>query len=98
MIMKMLFIVYNEAVDEEVMEIIDTVSIEGYTKWTKVLGKGTTSEPHLMTHIWPKANNVLMIGAEDEQADKVTEGVRKLRTKVGHEGVKAFLMPLETLT
>jgi len=96
--MKMLFITYNEAVDEEVMEIVDAVPIEGYTKWTKVLGKGTTSGPHLSTHVWPKANNVLMIGAEDGQAEKLIERMRELRAKVGHEGVKAFLMPLETLT
>lgn len=96
--MKMLLIAYNEAVDEEVMDVLKASAVEGYTKWTKVLGKGKSSGPHLLTHVWPKANNVLMIGAENEQAEKILEAVRTLRNIVGHEGVKAFLMPLEAIT
>ncbi len=96
--MKMVLIAYNEAIDEEVMEILKINSVEGYTKWTKALGKGNTSGPHLLTHVWPKANNVLAISAEDEQAKHIFEGVRNLRKTAGKEGVKAFLLPVEEVT
>lgn len=96
--MKMVLIAYNEAVDEEVMEILEANSIEGYTKWTKVLGKGKTSGPHLLTNIWPKANNVLAICTDEEKAKNLLEEVRRLRKTVGREGVKAFILPVEALT
>ena len=96
--MKMLMIAYTEAVDEEVMELLQSRSVEGYTKWTKVLGKGKASGPHLMTHVWPKANNVLAVCVEENVAQDLTDGVRKLRETVGNEGIKAFLIPLDDVT
>ena len=44
-------ICYNEAIDDEITELLDKIGLEGYTKWTKVLGKGTSSGPHLYSHI-----------------------------------------------
>lgn len=96
--MKLILITYNEAVDEEVMELLDDNSVEGYTKWTKILGKGKSSGPHLLTHVWPKANNVLAACVDDGPAAGLMEGVRKLRETIGHEGVKAFQIPLEAVT
>ena len=96
--MKMVLIAYNEAIDEEVMEILKVNSVEGYTKWTKALGKGKTSGPHLLTHVWPKANNVIAVSVEDEKAGHILEGVRNLRKTAGQEGVKAFVLPVEEVT
>ena len=96
--MKMLFIVYSEAIDEEVVEILEANSVVGLTKWTKVLGKGQASGPHLATQVWPKANSALMIAADDEQAAGILEGIRGLRKTLAHEGVKAFCLPLEQMT
>jgi len=96
--MKMLFIVYSEAIDEEVMEILEANSAVGYTKWTKVLGKGKASGPHLATQVWPKANSAMMIAADDGQAAGILEGIRALRRTLAHEGVKAFVLPLEEVT
>jgi hypothetical protein len=95
---KFVLIAYNEAIDEEVLSLLSEVGVENYTKWTRVLGKGTTSGPHLDTHVWPKANNVLAVGVGDGQAVELLEQVRRLRDELGHEGVKAFQMPLEDMT
>ena len=96
--MKLVLIAYNEAVDEEVMRILQEVSVESYTKWTKVLGKGERSGPHLMTHVWPKANNVLAAVADDETAAKLLDGVRELRGRLAREGIKAFSWQVEDAT
>ncbi len=96
--MKLLIIVFNEAIEEEVTEILEANSVVGYTKWTKVMGRGKASGFHVMTQVWPKANNAMMIAAEDEQAVNVIEGIRGLRKTLAHEGVKAFLLPLEAVT
>ncbi len=94
----MVLIAYNEAVDEEVMEVLEAAGALGYTKWTKTLGKGNASGPHLLTHVWPKANNVLAVAADDATAESLLAGVRKLRETLAAEGVKAFVLPLDEVT
>jgi len=96
--MKMVVIAYNEALDSEVMKLLKTHGQSTYTKWTKVLGQGERSEPHLLTHIWPKANNVIMICTEDNKAIAIMTAVREARNAYSHEGIKAFSMPLDDVT
>lgn len=96
--MRMLIIAYSEAIDEEVMQMLKTNVQAEYTKWTGVLGWGQHSEPHLLTHVWPRANNVLMICVEDQKAGAIREGVRELRQTLGNEGVKAFSMGVDDVT
>jgi len=94
----MIFITYSETIDEEVMGLLRSMVQAEYTKWAKVMGWGQHSEPHLMNHVWPKGNNVVMACVEDEKAVKLLEGVRELRKTLGHEGIKAFLMPVDDVT
>ena len=96
--MKMIMIAYNEAIDEEIMQVLKTNGQAEFTKWTKVHGWGQQSEPHLMTHVWPKGNNVLMSCVEDQRAAKIMQGVRELRKALAHEGIKAFSMPIDDVT
>ncbi len=95
--MKMVMLVYNEALDNEVMEILDSCAVKNYTKITEVFGCGA-SGTHLGTDIWPGRNNLLYVAGEEEVAKKIIAAVRLLRKSLGVEGVKAFLMPLEELT
>ena len=96
--MKLLLIAYSEAVDQEIMEQIEACGVASYTKWTQVLGRGATSGPHLLSHIWPKGNNVLAVAAEDETADALFRAIGELRQSAGTEGVKAFVLPIERAT
>jgi nitrogen regulatory protein PII len=96
--MKMVMIVYNEALDNEVMEILESAGQKNYTKVVGVFGRGTTSGTHLGTDIWPGLNNILYVACEEEAGKKIIAGVRQLRKSIGAEGVKAFLLPLEELT
>ena len=96
--MKLLLVAYNEALDDEVMEVLSEVGVESYTKWTKVLGKGEGSGPHLGTHVWPKHNNVLAVCVEADRAEKLMDGISALRKDFHHEGIKAFLLPVEQVT
>ncbi len=94
----MVMIAYNEAVDAEVMEVLNAAGTPNYTKMHSVFGKGTTSGTHLGDDIWPGLNNTLFIACNDKQARVLLEGVRQLRKELGKEGVKAFLLPLTELT
>ena len=96
--MKLVMICYNAAIDDEVTELLDRMDIKGYTKWTKVLGKGQTSEPHLLSHIWPKANNALFTVLPEKDAAEVFARIRKLKTEVAKEGLKAFMWSVDQVT
>lgn len=96
--MKLVMICYNEAIDDEVTELLDKMDIKGYTKWTKVLGKGQTSEPHLLSHIWPKANNVIAVAVEEEIAHTIMDKLRSMKTQVGKAGLKAFMWSVDQIT
>ena len=91
-------ICYNEAIDDEVIELLHRAGVEGYTKWTKVLGSGKTSGPHLYSHIWPKANNVIATVISEEVAPLVFENIRQMREKLGSEGIKAFMWQIDDIT
>ena len=94
----MAMIVYNEALDDEVMEVLESCAMKNYTKVTGVYGRGTTSGTHLGNDIWPGRNNILYVACEESQAKQMLSCVKKLRKSLGKEGIKAFLLPLEELT
>jgi len=96
--MKMIMLVYNEALDNEVMEILESCLMKNYTKITGVFGCGTSSGTHLGTDIWPGLNNILYVACEETVGKKIIVLVKQLRKSLGAEGIKAFLMPLEELT
>jgi nitrogen regulatory protein PII len=96
--MKMVMVVYNEALDNEVMEILESCSMKNYTKITGVFGCGVSSGTHLGTDIWPGRNNILYVASEEVVGKKIIAAVKQLRKSIGAEGIKAFLMPLEELT
>jgi nitrogen regulatory protein PII len=92
---KMVMIVYNEALDDEVMEVLDNCAMKNYTKLAGVYGKGSSSGIHLGNDIWPGRNNILYVACEEKQAQQILSYVKELRKKLAKEGVKAFILPLE---
>jgi nitrogen regulatory protein PII len=96
--MKLLLIAYNEALESDVKEMFAACGVEGFTQWTRVLGQGRASGPHLGTGVWPKANHVMMVAAPPDQAARLIRAVKALRQTSAHEGIKAFVLPLEEVT
>lgn len=96
--MKMIVIAYNEAIDMEVMEGLQECCAGSYTKIAGVYGKGDVSGTHLGTDIWPGRNNLLYVAATDECARRLMDCVRRLRSRHGREGVKAFSLPIDDIT
>jgi len=93
--MKMVMIAYNEAIDDEVMDIMAGCALKSYTKLTKVYGSGLMSGTHLGNDIWPGLNNILYVACDDDKAGLLIARVRETRTRLGSEGIKAFAMPVE---
>lgn len=96
--MKMVMVVYNEAIDIEVMELLESCALKGYTQIKSVYGCGRASGTHLGNDIWPGRNNLLYLACEEKEARQFLSCVRELRKKIGKEGIKAFILPLEEIT
>ncbi|MBI4981649.1 MAG: hypothetical protein HZC15_00645 [Candidatus Omnitrophica bacterium] len=98
MIMKMVLIVYNEALDFEAMELLGQCGLKYYTKLNGVFGSGQSSGIHFGNDIWPGRNNILYVACSEDQSKQITSGVVELRKKLGKEGIKAFVLPLEEMS
>jgi len=92
---KMAMIVYNEAIDSEVMSALEGCGAKSYTKVMGVFGRGESSGVHLGNDIWPGRNNILYVACAEAEAKKILVCVRELRKRFPQEGVKAFILPLE---
>ncbi|MEW6171039.1 MAG: PG0541 family transporter-associated protein [Candidatus Omnitrophota bacterium] len=97
-IMRMVMIIYNEALDAEIMEILTKCALKNYTKIMGTFGKGNTSGTHLGDDIWPGRNNVLYVACLAEEAKQLIGYIKEMRKSLGQEGIKAFILPLEELT
>jgi hypothetical protein len=91
-------LVFNEAIDEEVIEMMQGCGTDNYTRINGIFGKGNASGTHLDTDTWPGRNNSLLAAIPDERAAHALECIRKLRKSLGAKGVKAFLGNLEAVT
>jgi nitrogen regulatory protein PII len=93
--MKLVFIVYGNAIDPDVSEALEELGLTSYTKWREVFGKGATSGPHLGDHVWPGVNSMLMIVLDDDQLAPLMEAFRPLKERFAHEGLKLYSLPVE---
>ncbi len=96
--MKAVLIVHNVAIDEQVNEILVSIGIDCYTKFTNTLGKGRLSEPHLNTDVWPGVNYGTFIVTDQGKSKEIMDKVRQMRGKLGSEGIKAFMWEVDDIT
>ena len=96
--MKAVLIVHNVVIDRDVNESLEALGINCYTKFTNVLGKGRASGPHLNTDVWPGTNLATFVVTEQQKAEKIMDKIRRMREKLGTEGLKAFMWQIDDIT
>ncbi len=95
--MKMVFVVYSQAADYDVLDAIKKAGIKGYTKMERVCGEGMETEPKLHTHTWPGENCFVFMALNEEDLQGLTEEIRTLKKEHPRAGVKAFILPMEEI-
>ena len=96
--MKAVLIVHNMAIESDVNENQESVGVEGFTKFPNTLGKGLLSEPHLDSDVWPGVNCSTLVVTDEAKAERLMDEVRKMRERLGTEGVKGFMWHIEQVT
>ena len=96
--MKAVFIPYNEAYKDRMIEILDRLSIRGFTNWDSVQGRGSKKgEPHYGTHAWPTMNSAIITVIEDEKVDKLLKILHELDKKTENLGLHAYVWNVEKM-
>lgn len=94
--MKAIFISFNQAYYEEILNIMDRNNIRGFTYWDNVAGRGSDKgEPHYGDHAWPTLNGVIWTMIEDEKVDRFLTLLNKLDKQAEDQGLRAFVLNVE---
>lgn len=94
--MKAIFIAYNQAYNEEIVEILEKHGQRGYTKWEDVGGRGSVDgEPHLGNHAWPTQNHALLSVVPDDLVPPLMEELRGTDLAYKDLGLRAYVLPVE---
>ena len=94
--MKAIFIAYNQAYNQEIVELLENLGQRGYTVWEEIGGCGSVDgEPHLGNHAWPTQNHALLSVVEDNLAPRVMAALRETDAANRALGLRAYALPVE---
>jgi nitrogen regulatory protein PII len=96
--MKSVFIPYNQAHKERILEILEKLNVRGFTLWDNVQGKGDhTGEPHYGSHAWPTLNAAILTVVADEKVTPLLSQLRELDKETEGMGLHAFVWNIEQM-
>ncbi len=94
--MKSIFISFDQAYHEQILDVLSSNNVRGFTGWQEVQGRGTkTGEPRLGTHAWPSLNAAMMTIVEDEKVKPILDNLRALDATSKTMGIRAFVWNIE---
>lgn len=94
--MKSIFIAFDQAYYDQIVTILSTNHVRGFTEWEAVKGRGSkTGEPHYGSHAWPSQNSSILSVVEDEKVKPILEDLRTLDATSDRMGIRAFVWNIE---
>ena len=93
--MQAVFIAYDQAHHEKIIEILNASSCRGFTAFGNVQGRGTkTGDPHYGTHAWPSLASAMITFVEDERLQALLDRLHALDETRPKLGLRAFVWPV----
>lgn len=94
--MKSVFIAYDQAHHENIIEILGHLSCRGFTALGTVQGRGThKGEPHYGTHAWPSLASAMITVVDDDKVRPLLDRLRLLDEEKPRLGLRAFVWNVE---
>lgn len=94
--MKAIFISYNQAYNDEIVEVLDENGQRGFTRWEDIQGRGgIDGEPHYGSHAWPTMNIAVLTVVSDDKVDPILKGLRAKDEAAPDLGLRAFVWNIE---
>ena len=93
--MNAIFIAFDQAHYEAILEILDRNSCRGFTSFGETQGRGSkTGDPHYGSHAWPALGGSIMTFVEDRYTDSVLRDLHALDESKPLLGLRAFVWPI----
>ena len=94
--MKSVFIAFDQAFQERIVEVLDLNNCRGFTRFEQVQGRGSkTGEPHYGSHAWPSMCSAIITMVEDEKVDNLLDALHALDVETEMLGLRAFVWNIE---
>ena len=94
--MKTIFIAFDQAHYERIVEMLERSNCRGFTAWDQVSGRGTVDgEPHYGTHAWPSMASAILTVVEDHRVKTVLEKLTQFNAERPKLGLRAFVWNVE---
>lgn len=94
--MKAIFISFNQAIGERIINILDRKGVRGYTRWVETHGRGSfDGEPHYGSHAWPSVNSSILAVVSDDKVKPLMDELRELDQVTQMQGMRAFVWNVE---
>ncbi len=94
--MKSIFIAYDQAHHEHIIEALDKSGCRGFTSFGTVQGRGSVKgEPHYGSHAWPSLASAIITVVEDSKVEQVLARLRALDEEKPRLGLRAFVWTVE---
>lgn len=94
--MKSVFIAFDQAHEHRILDILDRLSLRGFTRWAQVSGRGSErGEPHYGSHAWPSLASAIITFVPDESVGSLLERLHALDEERPRLGLRAFVWNVE---
>lgn len=94
--MKAVFIAYDQAHHENIIDVLNRTLCRGFTAFGEVQGRGSKDgEPHYGTHAWPSLASAIITMVEDDRLDLLMERLHELDLSKPMLGLRAFSWTVE---
>lgn len=94
--MKAVFIAYDQAHHEAVIDALTRSNCRGFTAFDQVQGRGShTGDPHYGSHAWPALAQAIITMVEDHQVDALLSRLHALDESKPLLGLRAFVWTVE---
>jgi len=94
--MKALFITYNQAFNEEIVDILEANGQRGFTRWEDIQGRGSRDgKPHMGSHGWPEMNHAVLTVVEDSKVESLAGALKEKDEESPELGIRTFVWNIE---
>lgn len=94
--MKSIFIAFDQAHYERIVDMLERTNCRGYTAWEQVTGRGSVDgEPHYGSHAWPSMAGAIITVVEDHRVPLVLAKLKAFNEERPKLGLRAFVWTIE---
>lgn len=94
--MKAVFITFDQAHYERIVDILDRLNCRGFTSWNQISGRGSVDgEPHYGSHAWPSLASAIITMVPDDRVKPLIDRLKAVNDERPKLGLRAFVWKLD---